>query len=306
MYKELAKLANHLDSINHKDLADRLDGVIKKASMSYDVDETGAAPWELNPAFKRPLKDLLGESFKTPIDPYDFFNPNSSFNGMNPDESLVSQWESVPDTYKKIFTRRYSNHLPANPAPADRRSDEAGSVAAESSGDTPLRAIQRIIGTKDDGFWGKNTRKKLEIFLNNNDEWIVGGEPSDALRWGANHSSLGVRGGDLPGNYAGNYPGLLSFVEDIHTQANNQANNLANLIGGGESGPLAKEPPVKEVDFDAPDDLPTTIIHGDPPLGQRTSNAIDSEASTQEALINKRAEDLSRLFSIQDIPSVRR
>ena len=116
MKKELVMLANHLDKIGHRDLADRLDGVLKTAQeqdeqeVTLDPDARARARG-LNP-------DLIGKDFS----PFGVSESPSLGDIVDPTEEMI---EEPPTDFKSLVVEEA------------RESEEEGLTPAEV-GDEPV------------------------------------------------------------------------------------------------------------------------------------------------------------------------
>jgi len=253
MNKELAKLANHLDRLGHRDLADKLDDLIRKNAgrwKSVTTEQLGEAP--LYSTFTA-MVDELSKISELALDADILLAqteekakaaPTSLFSGSG-STSEYSEWAKLNNWATTPYSGWIPQSISGGLSVADKSEkvqeleDLAVKVYAEAqkasapqtvakpsvspsapASDNDLAKIQRIVGADPTGQWTGETQSKLEEFLVNHEEYIVPREKAmDALSWGPNAQSLGVRGGGEVGSYSGNARGLLQFLTSLKEQS---------------------------------------------------------------------------------------
>jgi hypothetical protein len=140
MQKDLVKLANHLDEIGHRDLADKLDSIVAKINKTAQAAQALSVGTQVAVDTMTEPLGAYGQGTLVTVIPYHytdptrsgnfnhFFSPNSMFNGYDPEGTVNSQWARIlADPKKKEFVASVIRH-------AERYNEEHSSGGQMASG----------------------------------------------------------------------------------------------------------------------------------------------------------------------------
>jgi hypothetical protein len=227
MFKELQKLANHLDEIGEVEFADTLDGILLKSAGNVSRDalaDSGYAQMSMTNLVKKfepeiaiarkdprffteakdyaTLKSTVGNMNRSVIEAFDDFRSGSRLGGILED-ILAYKISGTP--------------LPWAKAQAERE-EKAQPMAKATKISSGIIRIQNIVGTKPDGLWGPNTKGAVRVFLLKHSKHLIPSGQAGADKAMKGWWAVGVEGTSVAGKYTKTWGGLADLLTDLESK----------------------------------------------------------------------------------------
>ena len=235
MFKELQKLANHLDGIGEVGFADRLDSIvasnIKLAEMPTRKSVREGVDLSREEIAALDIWDgVFKETYDRYTPAYDATaSPLSSYLSTGYHVSKVwndPQFNSIPEgtAFKAAVSQAVPNFeslirsalTKINPRWAGRVTKPQAKATRTHSN---LMKIQELVGSTADGVWGPDTKAAVETFLSRNSKHLIPEGQAGVNQTINGWWTTGVAGVSAAGKYEKSWLGLLNLLTDLENKS---------------------------------------------------------------------------------------